>query len=130
MRERNGTHEILVFKHPIAGIQFVKGGLKSNETCAEAAVRELFEESGLVATSIRHLGNWDSGFKGQTWSFHLMSVHNDHIQDTWQHFTRDGGGQHFSFFWHPLHEPTNENWHEVFIRALAFVVDAMNSRRE
>ena len=43
----NATPEILMFRHPLAGIQLVKGTVEPSENPADAARRELFEESGL-----------------------------------------------------------------------------------
>ena len=45
LRDINQRTEILVFKHPIAGIQIVKGTVETNEELEEAALRELYEES-------------------------------------------------------------------------------------
>ncbi len=36
-----------MFRHPLAGIQLVKGTVEPSENPADAARRELFEESGL-----------------------------------------------------------------------------------
>ena len=41
-RNINQRTEILVFKHPIAGIQIVKGTVETNEELEEAALRELY----------------------------------------------------------------------------------------
>ena len=38
-----------MFRHPLAGIQLVKGTVEPSENPADAARRELFEESGLVS---------------------------------------------------------------------------------
>ena len=45
----NATPEILMFRHLLAGIQLVKGTVEPSENPADAARRELFEESGLVS---------------------------------------------------------------------------------
>ncbi|MDC0913371.1 NUDIX domain-containing protein [Paracoccaceae bacterium] len=47
----NATGEILMFRHPLAGIKLVKGTFEPAENPANAARRELFEESGLVASA-------------------------------------------------------------------------------
>uniref|UniRef100_UPI00124C1F65 NUDIX domain-containing protein n=1 Tax=Acinetobacter ursingii TaxID=108980 RepID=UPI00124C1F65 len=49
IRRKAQTLEILAFRHPLAGIQLVKGSIEPNETYDYAAIRELFEESGLIA---------------------------------------------------------------------------------
>lgn len=48
--------QILAFQHPRAGLQLVKGGVEPNEHPAKAAERELSEESGLILSAIRDLG--------------------------------------------------------------------------
>ncbi|WP_332701490.1 NUDIX domain-containing protein [Devosia sp.] len=40
--------EVLAFRHPLAGNQFVEGTLEAGEDPAEGAYRELQEESGLT----------------------------------------------------------------------------------
>ena len=47
LRVQNAETQILVFHHPLAGIQIVKGTVELNEMLEEAALRELFEESGI-----------------------------------------------------------------------------------
>jgi 8-oxo-dGTP pyrophosphatase MutT (NUDIX family) len=49
-RRRNGVVELLVFEHrgiPEAGLQAPAGTVEDGESLADAAVRELYEESGL-----------------------------------------------------------------------------------
>ena len=52
LRDINQRTEILVFKHPIAGIQIVKGTVETNEELEKAALRELYEESGISSAHI------------------------------------------------------------------------------
>lgn len=54
-RNINQTTEILVFKHPIAGIQIVKGTVEVNEELETAALRELYEESGILSRAFKVL---------------------------------------------------------------------------
>ncbi|WP_432767542.1 NUDIX domain-containing protein [Pseudomonas frederiksbergensis] len=55
-----GTH-ILLFRHPIAGVQLVKGTIEIGETPAQTALRELSEESGIEAASVvSDMGCWDA----------------------------------------------------------------------
>ncbi|MBF4560115.1 NUDIX domain-containing protein [Pseudomonas sp. p50] len=53
---------ILLFHHPQAGVQLVKGSIERGETPNRAALRELAEESGISAATIEDdLGCWNSG---------------------------------------------------------------------
>jgi len=111
--------EILAFEHPLAGFQLVKGTIEASESAAEAAVRELREESGIAdASVIADLGLWRSGFRGQVWSFQLCTVEGL-LPDEWIHYTQDDGGRSFRFFWHPLGVVPSTQWRPVFRRALA-----------
>ena len=63
-----GAH-ILLFRHPIAGVQLVKGTIEKGETPAETALRELSEESGITdASLVSDMGCWDAEHLDQTWS--------------------------------------------------------------
>lgn len=113
--------ELLVFRHPLAGVQLVKGTIEPNESPEHAALRELAEESGIVDAELGEtIAVWDAEDEGQSWA--IVEVRSRAaLPDRWTHFTKDGGGHEFAFFWHPLAgEPTNE-WHPVFVRALAVV---------
>ncbi|MGQ7818440.1 DNA mismatch repair protein MutT [Pseudomonas sp. A46] len=113
--------EILVFEHPLVGIQLVKGTIEPGESPGRAALRELAEESGLVATDkLQALGVWESGFNGQVWSFHLCEVVAP-PSDSWVFRTGDDGGLDFRFFWHPLASEPSSDWHWVYRSALAFI---------
>jgi 8-oxo-dGTP pyrophosphatase MutT (NUDIX family) len=113
--------EVLVFQHPIAGVQFVKGTVERDESVLEAAVRELQEESGLSGVShVTSLGDWVPGFEGQTWHLELFAADRQ-VPDTWQFNTSDDGGRLFRFFWHPLQAPPGANWHAVYQSAMVEV---------
>ncbi|NWD62285.1 NUDIX domain-containing protein [Pseudomonas sp. IPO3774] len=112
--------EILAFKHPLAGLQLVKGSLEPGESTEAAAVRELLEEAGITGKVIRDLGTWHSASTGHTWAFHQCLIPED-LPDTWTHFAEDDGGHEFQFFWHPLASEPSEEWHPVFKDALEFL---------
>ncbi len=52
-RDRDNIKEILVLRHPYAGVQFPSGTKESNETLEEALKREVFEETGLDGIKIQ-----------------------------------------------------------------------------
>lgn len=113
--------EILVFRHPIAGIQIVKGTVEANEKLEDAAIRELYEESGISSTNIHsYLGLHSPSESGPNW--HVFVCYTTEIlKDNWTHFCNDDGGLKFQFFWHPLvQEPTDE-WHQLFKELFEFI---------
>ena len=59
--------KLLVFRHPSAGIQLVKGTIESGEGPEAAALRELREESGIADAAIcEDLGLWDADYEGRS----------------------------------------------------------------
>jgi 8-oxo-dGTP pyrophosphatase MutT (NUDIX family) len=110
--------KILVFRHPSAGIQLIKGSVESGERLSDAALRELREESGIEdAIVCQDLGLWDAEFEGQIWSLQLCTVARP-LPESWIHQCSDDGGIELQFFWHPLAACSSEDWHPVFRRAL------------
>lgn len=94
-----GAH-ILLFRHPIAGVQLVKGTIEKGETPAQTALRELSEESGIAAASVvSDMGCWDAGHLDQIWSFQLCFTQAP-LPEQWTHLTLDDHGHSFSFFGH------------------------------
>ncbi|WP_084455223.1 NUDIX hydrolase [Comamonas composti] len=115
-----GAIEILVFEHPLAGLQLVKGTIEPGEHSRDAAVRELREESGLSASKVlADLGIWRSGYENQVWAFHLCDAGSP--LQSWTYRTSDDGGHDFRFFWYPLSQQPNEKWHWVFQGALKYI---------
>ncbi|WP_255988266.1 NUDIX domain-containing protein [Chitinolyticbacter albus] len=118
LRDAAGGCELLVFRHPLAGVQLVKGTIEPGETAEAAALRELAEEAGLIAVvPAQPLGIWDSGWQGQVWSFQRVKVADD-LPSHWCHWTADDGGHEFAFFWHPLANEPGTDWHPLFTGAL------------
>ena len=119
---------ILLFRHPLAGVQLVKGSIEKGETPGEAALRELTEESGINAATIKDdLGCWDAGHLGQIWSFHLCHV-SGALPEQWSHQTLDDHGHRFEFFWASFDALPHADCHPVFQRALVFLGAALKAR--
>jgi 8-oxo-dGTP pyrophosphatase MutT (NUDIX family) len=115
-REPSGD-QLLVFRHPKAGVQLVKGTIEHGEDPASAAVRELAEESGLLdARVVRSIGIWSPGYEHQVWAF-LEILVPPAVPEEWTHRTDDAGGLEFSFFWHPF---CNE-WHWLYVAAFEYL---------
>lgn len=106
--------ELLVFRHPLAGVQIPKGSIESGETAAAAAARELAEESGVLAGRVlRQVGchqfevgedATDSGpSERQVWHTFLMAADAEQ-RDSW---SQQASGSEteaslvFEFFWLP-----------------------------
>jgi len=120
--------EILVFRHPLAGIQLVKGTIEPEELPEAAAIRELREESGLAGEIAANLGVSKAIVHGQTWHFFHCQV--SLPPERWDFHTEDDGGQVFSFFWWPVGERLTTEWHQVFVRAFDFAVAAFQRRSQ
>jgi 8-oxo-dGTP pyrophosphatase MutT (NUDIX family) len=128
LRRSGSNTELLVFKHPSAGIQLVKGSLELGESISDAALRELAEESGIISNELEgSLGSWNSGYEGQVWHFEEIRC-NLQLNDNWKFFTHDGGGHWFEFFWHNIQEPPSQDWHPVFQHALAEIKHRIEAR--
>ena len=68
LRVQNAEIQILVFRHPLAGIQIVKGTVELNEMLEEAALRELFEESRIKQATVQcYLGIYFPKETGLNW---------------------------------------------------------------
>jgi 8-oxo-dGTP pyrophosphatase MutT (NUDIX family) len=114
-RERDGRIELLAFDHPEADyftrdepkpwLQLPAGTGEPGETALEAAVREVFEESGLSEfTAITFLGAYDDQPWGIRHVFHFKAA--GELPDHWVHTVASGGGwDHgmvFHYEWIPL----------------------------
>lgn len=121
VRWRSGKIDVLVFDHPLAGRQLVKGTIEDDESAEDAAVRELFEESGLDGVSQAiFLGVQEYAEVGQRWHF-FQCLLDDTPLEHWNHFTSDGDGLTFRFCWQPLEQPIGNPVGPVFEQARQFV---------
>ncbi|MFT3745815.1 MAG: NUDIX domain-containing protein [Pyrinomonadaceae bacterium] len=126
IRERDGVRELLVFRHPTAAVQIVKGTVEPGEDLADAALRELAEESGIASiTSIESKGPWFVELTNQNWNFFLCST-NESLPDAWDFYTLDDGGLVYSFFWFPVDQPPGTDWHPVYQAALIQIRSLIN----
>lgn len=122
LRQRGGI-DILAFRHPRAGLQIVKGTIEPGESAAEAAVRELAEEAGIVGA--RATGSFGSlvSPRGETW--HFVRVATDELAESWTHHCDDDGGHDFAFFWHSLESGEGEEWDPLFRQLLGHIRAAL-----
>ena len=61
VRERSGVRELLVFKHPTAGVQIPAGTVEKGEDIETAVKREAYEETGLQLVEIEnYLGHFEN----------------------------------------------------------------------
>ena len=61
VRESGGVKELLVFKHPTAGIQIPAGTVEAGEDLKTAVKREVYEETGLQSVEIEeYLGCFEN----------------------------------------------------------------------
>ena len=121
LRHLEQNIEILVFRHPLAGIQIVKGTVEPNEKPEDAAIRELYEESGISSASIdSYLGLHHPSESGPNWHVFMCST-TETLKERWTHFCHDDGGLEFKFFWHPLVKEPNDEWHDLFKELLNFI---------
>ena len=111
--------DILVFRHPLAGVQLVKGTREAGESVEAGALRELMEEAGVAGTARRGLGASADIVAGQLW--HFVLVETAPLPDDWIFDTADDGGRRFSFFWWPLTATPGPDWHDSFVRALGHI---------
>ncbi len=117
-RVLNEKRELLLFKHPLAGTQLVKGTFEEFDKSYElGALRELAEESGIKSViSTKYIKKWDSSFQNQIWHF-VECTCND-LPNNWVFHTLDDGGHDFQFFWYTLDQEFNFECQHVFKRAI------------
>lgn len=119
-----GENEILMFRHPLAGVQLVKGTVEPGEAIELAAIRELAEESGICdARVVRSLGQNDAIAEGQLW--HFFECKTDVLSECWTHHALDDGGKDFEFFWWTIADGWPPYCHASFGRAIDHIRSAI-----
>jgi 8-oxo-dGTP pyrophosphatase MutT (NUDIX family) len=122
LRRSGGHSQVLAFRHPLAGVQIVKGTVGRGEHPRAAACRELCEEAGVSGVRvIRHLGQSQRIHPGQVWDFWLL----DHagLPDAWHHAAVGDDGHIYGFFWHDLSALRVSGFAPRYRRALRFIAD-------
>lgn len=110
-QNRQGLHQLLMFKHPDcpeAPIQIPGGGVEPQESLECALHREVFEECGLSnLTIIRKLGIaeicWRQPRKLVSYRHCFLLQAPRNTLDAWDHVVQGDGidsGMMFSYFWH------------------------------
>ena len=120
----SGVLYVLVFRHPLAGCQLVKGTIDRDESPGEAALRELLEEAGVTARLGASLGTWQLDPLSPAWSFHLCEPAVP-LATTWIHHCQDDGGHDFEVSWWPLAREPSAAWHPVHAEAVRYLRDAL-----
>ncbi len=129
---------MLVFDHPVAGTQLPKGTVERDEGLADAAVRELAEESGITdAAVISKLGEWtrvtgagpvEDGLPQQhVWHVMLLE-RGSPLPERWQHRASGSAAEEalvFSFRWLPLGDGLAEELPPVFSACSALLADGV-----
>ncbi|HRJ44332.1 MAG: NUDIX domain-containing protein [Caldilineaceae bacterium] len=128
LRRREDRLQILAFRHPKAGSQLVKGTVEEDEEPNQTVLRELGEESGIEdARVVEPLGQLALRGIKQRWHLFLCVVERT-LPDEWSHYTTDGGGHDFAFFWQNLDEEPDDDWHPDFRKGLGFIRRRMEEK--
>ncbi len=126
-RVRRSQPQLLVFDHPSAGSQIVKGTVEDGESVEDAVVRELFEESGLVVESAGTLiGRWERIVGGGPSETGTLERNLWHVFDIeappncptgWEHAAVGSPAEEglvFAFRWVPIGAGLADSLHPLF----------------
>lgn len=126
LRKKDQILEVLLFKHPTAGIQLVKGTIEKSERIFQAAIRELYEESGIVVEK-QHCYDWGSHqISNQTWYFIFCDTSSQNLKDQWSYETLDDYGYRFEFFWQNINACNIPDLPFKYAQALDLIRQKMN----
>ena len=141
VRDRGLGSELLVFRHPLAGVQLPKGTVEPGEAYAAAALRELHEESGLhLALKPQPIGVWhrskaadankDRQLEKHVWHIFALKLRHK-LPDHWSH-TAVGSpaeeGLIFEFFWRPLGPDLHRELHPLFVPTVTKIQRYFNAQ--
>jgi 8-oxo-dGTP pyrophosphatase MutT (NUDIX family) len=139
VRPGDGQPQVLVFRHPIAGVQLPKGTVEPDETMNEATLRELAEESGLHLDAVPEpVGTWkrvvgggpneDGPLEINMWSISILRP-NGKLPDKWDHEAEGSPAEEgltFAFFWLPLDQSFPTAVHPLFAPVARMILDHVN----
>ena len=127
VRQRNGHAELLVFTHPLAGVQIPKGTVERGETLEQATLRELQEESGLaLVVTPRQIGTWRRHVSGEQtkdrqperhdWSVFILEAPGG-LPEHWRHAAQgspEEEGLVFAYHWLRIDDDLGLKLHPLF----------------
>lgn len=129
IREVEGRQQLLVFRHPTAGVQLPKGTIEPDETIAHATLRELEEESGLTLTAEpRYIGTWDRLLPAghiHPWHVSLIDAPAG-LPEQWDHAaigSPEEDGLIFAFHWVDVEASLPGRLHPVFADVARMLLD-------
>jgi 8-oxo-dGTP pyrophosphatase MutT (NUDIX family) len=86
---------LLVFDHrddAVAGTQVPAGTVEADEDPTATVVREVVEETGVIACVVRELGCTDAiAPRGEQRRNHFFELSTDETRDAWEHVVHGGG---------------------------------------
>ena len=126
--ERN-KRQILLFEHPVAGVQLPKGTVEVGESISKAVTRELWEETGLkLGDPVEFAQMAELSNDGDILShWHFFHFDGQTVRKTsWVHRPVGGSDEEglvFRFFWSDVENGLHNEVHPIFNRAYSVVQD-------
>ena len=127
VRASSAGSELLVFQHPMAGVQVPKGTVEPGESPEDAALRELREETGIDGARVRErVGTWeriagagpDERGPDERHLWHVYWIESrTALPERWTHVVRVAGpedGLRFECHWLALRAESAERLHPLF----------------